>query len=204
VDVQPGSGAEVAVGDLVSVHYVGFLVDGTRFAATTRTPFTFRVGERSVIDGWEDGVIGMRVGGRRQLVIPPFLGYGREGKGTIPPNAVLVFDLTLAIRGMNTSTGQAVVGIYYDETPMQTRLSSPTNFTSLLPAVFDLSRVEIVNGPQGTLFGAGAEAGAVRFIPNPASMTEYVRSVEIAPYTAAAMNSRMPVKNITEFISVMR
>ena len=98
VDVQPGSGAEVAVGDLVSVHYVGFLADGTRFAATTRTPFTFRVGERSVIDGWEDGVIGMRVGGRRQLVIPPFLGYGREGKGTIPPNAVLLFDLTLVDR----------------------------------------------------------------------------------------------------------
>jgi iron complex outermembrane recepter protein len=80
--------------------------------------------------------------------------------------------LTLAIRGMNTSTGEAVVGVYYDETPMQTRLSSPTNFTSLLPVVFDLNRVEILNGPQGTLFGAGAEAGAVRFIPNAPSMTE--------------------------------
>ena len=80
--------------------------------------------------------------------------------------------LTLAIRGMNTSTGEAVVGVYYDETPMQTRLSSPTNFTSLLPVVFDLNRVEILNGPQGTLFGAGAEAGAVRFIPNGPNMTE--------------------------------
>ncbi len=81
--------------------------------------------------------------------------------------------LTLAIRGMNTSTGEAVVGVYYDETPMQTRLSSPTNFTSLLPVVFDLSRVEILNGPQGTLFGAGAEAGAVRFIPNAPNITEF-------------------------------
>jgi iron complex outermembrane receptor protein len=78
--------------------------------------------------------------------------------------------LTLAIRGMNTSTGEAVVGVYYDETPLQTRLSSPTNFTSLLPVIFDLNRVEILNGPQGTLFGAGAEAGAVRFIPNGANM----------------------------------
>jgi len=80
--------------------------------------------------------------------------------------------LTLAIRGMNTSTGEAVVGVYYDDTPMQTRLSSPTNFTSLLPVVFDLNRVEILNGPQGTLFGAGAEAGAVRFIPNGPDMKE--------------------------------
>jgi outer membrane receptor protein involved in Fe transport len=80
--------------------------------------------------------------------------------------------LTLAIRGMNTSTGEAVVGVYYDDTPMQTRLSSPTNFTSLLPVVFDLNRVEILNGPQGTLFGAGAEAGAVRFIPNGPNMRE--------------------------------
>lgn len=80
--------------------------------------------------------------------------------------------LTLAIRGMNTSTGEAVVGVYYDDTPMQTRLSSPTNFTSLLPVVFDLDRVEILNGPQGTLFGAGAEAGAVRFIPNGPNMKE--------------------------------
>jgi iron complex outermembrane recepter protein len=78
--------------------------------------------------------------------------------------------LTLAIRGMNTSTGEAVVGVYYDETPLQTRLSSPTNFTSLLPVIFDLNRVEILNGPQGTLFGAGAEAGAVRFIPNGANL----------------------------------
>jgi outer membrane receptor protein involved in Fe transport len=81
--------------------------------------------------------------------------------------------LTLAIRGMNTSTGEAVVGVYYDDTPMQTRLSSPTNFTSLLPVVFDLNRVEILNGPQGTLFGAGAEAGAVRFIPNGPNMREF-------------------------------
>lgn len=81
--------------------------------------------------------------------------------------------LTLSIRGMNTSTGEAVVGVYYDETPMQTRLSSPTNFTSLLPVVFDLNRVEILNGPQGTLFGAGAEAGAVRFIPNGPNMAQF-------------------------------
>src|ERR1041385_7033511 len=80
--------------------------------------------------------------------------------------------LTLAIRGMTTRGGGAFVVVYYDDTPMQTRLSSPTNFTSLLPVVFDLDRVEILNGPQGTLFGAGAEAGAVRFIPNGSNIKE--------------------------------
>ena len=94
-DVQVGNGAEVRRGQLIKVHYVGLLSTGQRFAATDRVPFTFRVGDGAVIAGWEDGVIGMRVGGRRQLVVPPFLAYGRTGKGTIPPNATLVFDLTL-------------------------------------------------------------------------------------------------------------
>jgi len=98
VDIQLGTGDTVRAGDEVQVHYVGFLADGTKFAATDRTPFTFRVGDGNVIEGWVDGVMGMRVGGRRQLVIPPFLAYGREGKGTIPPDATLVFDLTLVER----------------------------------------------------------------------------------------------------------
>ncbi len=98
VDVQQGSGAPVAAGDRLEVHYVGMLTDGTRFAATDRSPFAFRVGEGRVIPGWEDGVIGMRVGGRRQLVIPAFLAYGRTGGGKVPPDATLVFDITLIDR----------------------------------------------------------------------------------------------------------
>lgn len=98
IDIQPGTGAPVATGDILQVHYVGFLADGTRFAATDRNPFTFRVGEGRVIAGWEDGVVGMREGGRRQLVIPAYLAYGREGNGKIPPDATLVFDITVVQR----------------------------------------------------------------------------------------------------------
>jgi len=94
-DIQPGSGPPVDSGTVVSVHYVGQLANGQTFAATARQPFVFTIGADSVIAGWEDGVLGMRVGGRRQLVIPPHLGYGAEGSGGIPPDAVLVFDVTL-------------------------------------------------------------------------------------------------------------
>jgi len=95
VDVQRGTGDSVVTGNRLEVHYVGMLTDGTRFAATDRSPFVFHVGEGRVIPGWEDGVIGMRVGGRRQLVIPAFLAYGRSGGGKVPPDATLVFDITL-------------------------------------------------------------------------------------------------------------
>ena len=94
-DIQPGNGELADSGTIVSVHYVGQLADGRTFSATAREPFRFRIGADSVIAGWEDGVLGMRVGGRRQLVIPPHLGYGADGSGSIPPDAVLVFDVTL-------------------------------------------------------------------------------------------------------------
>lgn len=94
-DVLPGNGAVVDTGMVVQVHYVGMLANGRIFSATDRKPFTFEVGANRVIAGWEDGVLGMRVGGRRQLVVPPHLGYGAEGDGAIPPDAVLVFDVTV-------------------------------------------------------------------------------------------------------------
>ncbi|MES2304732.1 MAG: FKBP-type peptidyl-prolyl cis-trans isomerase [Gemmatimonadota bacterium] len=94
-DVQLGDGVPLAAGDAISVHFVGFLADGTQFTATDRKPFHFQLGADQVIAGWEDGLTGMRVGGRRQLIVPPELGYGAKGKGTIPPNAVLVFDITV-------------------------------------------------------------------------------------------------------------
>jgi iron complex outermembrane receptor protein len=80
---------------------------------------------------------------------------------------------TLAIRGMNTSTGASVVGVYLDDTPIQTRLSTLNNVGNPYPGVFDLNRVEIERGPQGTLFGAGSEAGTVRFITNQPSLTKF-------------------------------
>lgn len=97
-DIHVGDGPVVSVGDSVSVHFVGFLADATKFSATDRKPISFRLGAEDVIAGWEDGIPGMRVGGRRQLVIPPHLGYGAKGAGPIPPDAVLVFDVTLVGR----------------------------------------------------------------------------------------------------------
>lgn len=94
-DVQHGSGEPVDSGAVLEVHYVGMLADGRIFDATDRKPFSFTLGAGRVIAGWEDGLPGMRVGGRRQVVIPPHLGYGIEGGGAVPPDAVLVFDVTL-------------------------------------------------------------------------------------------------------------
>jgi FKBP-type peptidyl-prolyl cis-trans isomerase len=94
-DIQVGDGTAADTGTVVQLHFVGQLANGRIFSATDRKPFAFRVGDNMVIAGWEDGVLGMRVGGRRQLIIPPHLGYGAEGDGPIPPDAVLIFDVTL-------------------------------------------------------------------------------------------------------------
>jgi hypothetical protein len=94
-DIQVGNGDTAAVGRTVRVHYVGQLRDGAIFAATRGEPFAVTLGAGVVIDGWEEGLLGMRVGGRRQLVIPPELGYGANGDGRVPPDALLVFDVTL-------------------------------------------------------------------------------------------------------------
>jgi hypothetical protein len=94
-DIHLGDGPWVSTGDSVGVHFVGFLANATKFTATDRKPFNFRLGTGHVIAGWDSGISGMRVGGRRQLVIPSHLGYGAKGDGKIPPDAVLVFDITL-------------------------------------------------------------------------------------------------------------
>lgn len=94
-DVQVGNGEVVDSTSEISVHFVGMYPSGQIFTATRDAPFRFRMGTGTVIEGWSDGLVGMRVGGRRQLIIPPFLGYGHTGNGAIPPDAVLVFDITL-------------------------------------------------------------------------------------------------------------
>ena len=97
-DIKVGTGAEAKDGDLVTVHYTGWLMDGTKFDSSVASgrPFPFRLGEGSVIKGWDQGVAGMKVGGKRKLTIPPDLGYGAQGAGgAIPPNATLVFDVEL-------------------------------------------------------------------------------------------------------------
>ena len=95
-DITVGTGAPIASGQQVAVHYVGTFADGKQFDANgpDDEPFVFRVGAGEVIDGWDEGVAGMRVGGQRQLVIPPELGYGAGNHGPIPGNSILVFTVT--------------------------------------------------------------------------------------------------------------
>ena len=98
VDVKPGSGARAKAGDMVRVHYIGMLTNGTTFDSSRDRgqPFDFALGSGQVIRGWDEGVAGMRVGGLRKLIVPPALGYGDQGAGDkIPPNATLVFTIEL-------------------------------------------------------------------------------------------------------------
>jgi FKBP-type peptidyl-prolyl cis-trans isomerase len=101
-ELTVGDGATAAAGQSVSVHYTGWLTDGTKFDSSVdrNDPFEFNLGRGQVIPGWDQGVAGMQVGGKRKLTIPPELGYGSHGAGgVIPPNATLVFEVELlAIR----------------------------------------------------------------------------------------------------------
>jgi peptidylprolyl isomerase len=93
-----GTGAEAVKGKGVSVHYTGRLEDGTQFDSSLDRgePIRFRLGVGQVIEGWDKGLLGMKVGGQRTLVIPPHMGYGPDGAGDdIPPNAVLIFEVEL-------------------------------------------------------------------------------------------------------------
>lgn len=96
-DIVVGAGAEAVAGNKVSVHYTGTLTDGTKFDSSVDRgqPFSFNLGSGEVIKGWDQGVAGMKVGGKRKLTIPPELGYGAQGSGTIPPNATLIFTVEL-------------------------------------------------------------------------------------------------------------
>lgn len=98
VDLQLGQGDEAQLGKIVEVHYTGWLQDGTRFDSSRdrEHPFTFRLGTGDAIKGWDEGLLGMKVGGKRKLIIPPELGFGKQGIGSVvPPNAVLVYDFEL-------------------------------------------------------------------------------------------------------------
>ena len=96
-DIQKGTGALVKDGDVVSVHYIGRLQNGQEFdnSYNRGTPFTFTVGNGQVIKGWDEGLVGMQVGGQRVLVIPPDLAYGDSGLGPIPGGATLIFAVEL-------------------------------------------------------------------------------------------------------------
>ncbi len=102
-DLVVGTGATAVVGDTVTVHYVGTLTNGTKFDSSydRGTPLPpFRLGTGAVIPGFDQGVTGMKIGGKRRLTIPPSLGYGNQAVGSIPPNSTLIFEVELiAIAG---------------------------------------------------------------------------------------------------------
>ena len=103
IDTVVGKGQAAAAGNTVSVHYTGWLYApkapkqrGTQFDTSVGgTPFTFKLGAGNVIKGWDQGVVGMKVGGKRTLILPAEFGYGARGAGPIPPNANLIFEVEL-------------------------------------------------------------------------------------------------------------
>jgi peptidylprolyl isomerase len=96
-DIATGSGKEVKSGDTVTVNYLGTLLNGQKFDSSydRNQPFSTQIGVGQVIKGWDQGIVGMKVGGKRKLVIPPDLGYGDQAAGSIPPGSTLVFEVEL-------------------------------------------------------------------------------------------------------------
>lgn len=96
-EMEVGKGTEAVAGKTVSVHYTGWLTNGTKFDSSKdrNQPFNFKLGAGQVIQGWDQGVAGMKVGGKRKLTIPPSLGYGDRNVGPIPAGSTLVFEVEL-------------------------------------------------------------------------------------------------------------
>ena len=96
-DLVVGTGATAATGDTVTVNYVGTFTNGQKFDSSydAGKPFSFSIGAGQVIKGWDQGVPGMKVGGKRRLTVPPSLGYGSQARGAIPANSTLIFEIEL-------------------------------------------------------------------------------------------------------------
>ncbi len=96
-DIKVGTGPAVKSGDNITINYLGTLQDGKKFDSSydRGQPFETQIGVGSVIKGWDLGIVGMKVGGKRKLTIPPELGYGEQGQGSIPPNSTLIFEVEL-------------------------------------------------------------------------------------------------------------
>ncbi|MEK7605156.1 MAG: FKBP-type peptidyl-prolyl cis-trans isomerase [Patescibacteria group bacterium] len=107
-DITNGTGAEAATGDTVKVNYVGTLTNGKKIDSSydRNQPFSFKLGNGEVIKGWDQGVVGMKIGGKRKLTIPPELAYGNQAQGTIPANSTLIFEIELLEVTKDTQNSQ--------------------------------------------------------------------------------------------------
>ncbi len=145
-----GYGVEILNHSKIKVHYIGTLEDGTKFDSSydRGEPFTFQIGLRQVIEGWEKGIIGMKVGGKRTLIIPPELGYGERGAGElIPPNSTLFFDIEIidaqppAYNIITTNEIQNLLNNNYKFIDIRTK--TERDFTGIIPGSLEITAFDI-------------------------------------------------------------
>ena len=145
-----GEGAEIVNHSKIKVHYIGMLEDGTKFDSSydRGEPFSFQIGLRQVIKGWETGIIGMKVGGKRTLIIPPELGYGERGAGElIPPNSTLIFDIEIidvqppAYNLITTDEIQNLLNENYKFIDIRTK--KERDFTGVIPGSLEITAFDV-------------------------------------------------------------
>ena len=145
-----GEGVEIVNHSKIKVHYIGMLEDGTKFDSSydRGEPFSFQIGLRQVIKGWETGIIGMKVGGKRTLIIPPELGYGERGAGElIPPNSTLIFDIEIidaqppAYNIITTDEIQNLLNENYKFIDIRTK--KERDFTGVIPGSLEITAFDV-------------------------------------------------------------
>ena len=145
-----GYGVEILNHSKIKVHYVGKLEDGTKFDSSydRGEPFSFQIGLRQVIEGWETGIIGMKVGGKRTLIIPPELGYGERGAGElIPPNSTLIFDIEIIDAqppSYNIITTDEIQNLLNDNYKfIDIRTKKERDFTGVIPGSLEITAFDV-------------------------------------------------------------
>ena len=145
-----GEGAEIVKHSKIKVHYIGKLEDGTKFDSShdRGEPFSFQIGLRQVIKGWEEGLMGMKTGGKRTLIIPPELGYGERGAGElIPPNSTLVFDVEIIDvqpPAYNLITSDEIHNLLKDNYKfIDIRTKKEREFTGVIPGSLEITAFDI-------------------------------------------------------------
>ena len=145
-----GGGAEIVNHSKIKAHYIGMLEDGTKFDSSydRGEPFSFQIGLRQVIEGWEKGIMGMKIGGKRTLIIPPELGYGESGAGElIPPNSTLVFDVEIIDvqpPAYNLITTDEIQNLLKDNYKfIDIRTKKERDFTGVIPGSLEITAFDI-------------------------------------------------------------